>query len=419
LFLATTINYMDRLTLNIASSRIVEDFSLSKEQYGTLETYFGYAFAAGALVFGFLADRVSVRMLYPTALVAWSLMGMATGMTETFMGLLFCRTLLGFFESGHWPCALKTTQRLLPPSERTLGNSILQSGSAIGSVVTPAIMYFLVSKEPGGWRFAFQLIGFIGLGWGLLWLMSIRSDDVDGSRDATVDASATPNESSDEPRWSMSLLRKFLVCVVVVIAINACWHFLRVWLPLFLQEGRGYSQEFIYFFVMAYYIFTDIGCLAAGWGTVQLRKRLGLSTGVARWVVFFTCSLLTLTGIAAAYTPASNLLLGELMIIAAGSLGLFPCYYALTQEISVRHQGKLTGILGTVAWLTTSPLHKYFGRYVDQTHSYQMGLIIAGLIPLLAAVVWLVLWDWSSEKAREVTVAAVDPLATTEPATQT
>src|SRR5437764_11554365 len=75
LLLATTINYMDRQTLANAAVRISEEFRLSKEQYGSLEVAFGWAFAMGSLVFGFIADRVSIRWLYPALLIGWSLMG--------------------------------------------------------------------------------------------------------------------------------------------------------------------------------------------------------------------------------------------------------------------------------------------------------------------------------------------------------
>src|SRR5438034_1049151 len=110
LLCASMINYMDRLTLANVAVRITGEFKLSQEQYGNLELVFGWAFAAGSLAFGFVADRVSIRWLYPTVLLLWSATGFATGLVHSYTGLLTCRTLLGFFEAGHWPCALKTTQ---------------------------------------------------------------------------------------------------------------------------------------------------------------------------------------------------------------------------------------------------------------------------------------------------------------------
>jgi ACS family hexuronate transporter-like MFS transporter len=81
-------------------------------------------------------------------------------------------------------------------------------------------------------------------------------------------------------------------------------------------------------------------------------------------------------------------------LLGAGALGLFPCFYALSQEISGQHQGKITGALGFVAWASSAPVHKYFGRYIDQYQSYDLGIAIVGCLPLVAALVWLAVWDW-------------------------
>jgi ACS family hexuronate transporter-like MFS transporter len=127
LMLATVVNYMDRQTLSVTARRIKSEMRLTNEDYGWLETGFGIAFALGQTALGILADRVNVRWYYPLLLAMWSLMGFATGMMDTFTGLLICRVLLGLFEGGNWPCGIKTIQNLLPPAERALGNGILQN----------------------------------------------------------------------------------------------------------------------------------------------------------------------------------------------------------------------------------------------------------------------------------------------------
>ena len=109
LLLATTINYLDRQTLAVTSVRVTRELGLNNEQYGRLELCFGCAFAFGATVFGWIADRTSIRWLYPAVLVLWSLMGFCTGLVETYLGLLVCRTLLGFFDpaTGLARCGLR------------------------------------------------------------------------------------------------------------------------------------------------------------------------------------------------------------------------------------------------------------------------------------------------------------------------
>src|SRR3954462_8567703 len=149
LLLASAINYMDRQTLANTAPRITAQFGLKQEQYGNLELGFGWAFATGSVLFGLLADKVPLRWLYPGVLLLWSGAGFATGMIGSYSGLLGCRIALGFFEAGHWPCAVKTTQYLLAPKDRSMGNSGLRSGTSIGAVVTPLILSALLTSDVG------------------------------------------------------------------------------------------------------------------------------------------------------------------------------------------------------------------------------------------------------------------------------
>src|SRR5436189_4964404 len=73
LLLACAINYMDRQTLANAAERITTEFKLNNERYGNIEAVFAYAFAAGSILFGWLADRISVRWLYAGVLTFWSI----------------------------------------------------------------------------------------------------------------------------------------------------------------------------------------------------------------------------------------------------------------------------------------------------------------------------------------------------------
>jgi ACS family hexuronate transporter-like MFS transporter len=390
LLLATTINYMDRQTLANAAVRITNEFRLSKEQYGDLEVAFGWAFAAGSLLFGFISDRVSTRWLYPAVLFAWSLMGFLSAHTVNFNQLLACRTLLGLFEAGHWPCALKTTHLLLSPRDRTMGNSVLQSGASVGAIITPVVMRAMLTDSPGSWRLPFQVVGAVGLVWVLMWFVSIRPRDLDP-------AWQSAEEQTSAAEGFMTLRsaifnRRFVVALAILLCIHSTWQLLRVWLPMFLQIGRGYSESSALSFNAVYFLFTDIGCLSAGAASLWLARR-GLSPHVAKCRVFLFCSLLTSLTVLVALLPKSWLLLAALLLVGAGALGLYPCYYSFIQEISSRHVGKMTGLLATLVWAISSPVHRYFGRYVDQTHSFDLGIIIVGLTPLVGYLALVLFWD--------------------------
>lgn len=384
------INYMDRVTLASASVRVTSELSLSEAQYGNLELAFGWAFAGGSLMFGFLADRFRIYWLYPIVLAAWSLMGMATGWTHDFTGLLVCRTLLGFFEAGHWPCALKTTFALLDEKDRTMGNSVLQSGASIGAVITPQIMKMLVTDQPGSWRTAFIAVGAVGLLWVLLWFAFLRSRDLD------VKATA-PTAIVPPALWNILCSARFWAVAMVITGAQTVWHIYRVWLMKFLQTGRGFAEKVALDFNSLYYIATDVGCIVGGLLSLWLIRRRGSSPHDARRTVFAGACVLTSLSVLIPWLGKGWPLLGTLLLIGAGALALFPCYYSFVQELSATHVGRLTGLLSMWVWAVTSPLHSFFGMLVDRTKSYDLGLVIAGLAPWLGVLAMRLLWRKTPE----------------------
>ena len=385
LLLATTINYMDRVTLANASVRVTKEFGLSDQQYGNLELAFGWAFAVGSLVFGFLADRFRIYWLYPCVLAGWSIMGMISGWTENYTQLLICRTLLGFFEAGHWPCALKTTFALLNEKDRTLGNSVLQSGASIGAIITPQVMKLLLTDEVGSWRSAFVVVGAFGLIWIVIWFLMIRPRELD----------VPPPAADAAPPLALGRLvfsRNFWALALLITGTQTAWHIYRVWMMKFLQTGRGYSEAAALDFQSAYYIATDVGCFAAGFLSLWLIRKRHFTAHDARRRVYAAACLLTSFSI---FIPALGkgwMLLGALLVIGAGALALFPCYYSFVQELSAHHVGRLTGLLSMWVWAVTSPLHNLFGWIADTTGSYDHGLLIAGLAPWLGVIAMHWLW---------------------------
>src|SRR5262249_10045295 len=137
------------------------------------------------------------------------------------------------------------------------------------------------------------------------------------------------------------------------------------------------------YFTSAFYVATDAGCLAAGFAARFLASR-GWSVHASRVLTFLTCGLLTALGAVVAVLPPGPVMLGILLLIAAGALGLFPIYYSLSQELTSRHQGKVTGCLGCIAWLGSALMHWQVGRWVDQTGSYSTVLTVTGFLPLAA-----------------------------------
>jgi MFS family permease len=387
LLLASAINYMDRQTLASAAVRITAQFHLSQEQYGNVELVFGWAFAAGSLAFGVLADRVAVRWLYPVVLIFWSAAGFATGMINSYGGLLACRTVLGFFEAGHWPCAIRTTRQLLEGKDRALGNSVLQSGTSIGAIVTPLVMSRVLTTQLESWKYAFQIVGLLGLLWVAGWFLLVR-----GRR-----LSASGRQGGAE-LWRVLVSRRMLVILFVLACINTTWQLLRAWLPKFLQEGRGYAERDALYFTSLFYVATDFGCVGAGLAASWLHRR-GLGVHRSRMIAFLICAVASALTSMAVMFPQGWPLLVVLLVVGAGALGVFPLYHAFTQDLSAEHQGKVTGVAGVFGWAISAPAQTLFGRRIDQTGSFNLGVGVVGWLPVVAfAALWL-LWGRSGAAA--------------------
>lgn len=390
---ATVVNYMDRMALNQMAKQIQAAFGLNNTQYGWLESVFSLAFAFGAIGTGFVVDRVSVRLVYPLMVVGWSLAGILTGFAGSFWMLLTCRFMLGLFEAGNWPCAIRTLRTTLRPEERSFGNSLFGSGTALGAVVTPmlvlAILRWAAANDAAdAWRVPFQVIGSLGLVWVALWFLTVPRRMLN-----PTDATGAPPAPQGAVRFADVFRdRRFWALFVMALSVNFTWHGYRTWLPLYLQKQRGYTFEEMSAFTTAYYLVADIGTWTAGLMTLFLFRR-GVRLHTSRVLMFACGAALTLWTVAVPFLPDGWPLRAGLLAVAFGALGLFPTYFALSQEISSSHQGKVTGTLGASAHLSLAVVYPLEGWICDATASYEWVLGGIGLFPLLTLGV--VLWLWA------------------------
>jgi ACS family hexuronate transporter-like MFS transporter len=435
LLLALVLNYMDRQTLSQTITAIERDIQLNNTQYGRLEKGFGYAFAFGGLAFGIVVDRVSVRWLYPFVLLGWSAAGLATGyadhlgrvvtpllagwcdvqalsltddpsITESYLGFLVCRVILGFFEAGQWPCALVTTQRLLSPADRSFGNSILQSGASLGAILTPFVVGFFDNQQSGWWRMPYVAIGILGMAWVVPWLATVWHLDLSRAAGPNLDSGGSSAVQENRQQPLFLLLRRYFALVVVVIAINMLWQFFRAWLPKMLEQYHGYSAREVRWFIVGYYIATDVGCICTG-AAVRWLANGRMSVHHARLATFAACTALTSLSVIAAQLPKGPWLLALFLLIGFGALGLFPNYYSFTQDLSARHYGKIAGSLGFITWVVSSEMQERIGKAVDATKSYKEAILWIGLTPLAGLLAMLLLWGRtvpSSEVSTKETV---------------
>jgi len=404
LLLATLLNYMDRQTLAVTLPTLKQQFNLTEGRVGMVEGCFGFAFAAGSLLFGWVADRVGPRRLYPIVLTGWSLAGIATAGagqswlvawletaddapgTGVYRWLLLCRTTLGLFEAGHWPCALLTVRAILTARDRTLGNGILQSGASIGAILVAP--YVEAADRAGlSWGFPFWSIGVAGLAWVPLWLWLVGHQDL---RQPKADDSSSPVTPT-----ASHLTRRIIVLAIVVATLTISWQFLRAWLALFLQDYHGYTQAATRALMPGYFIAADVGCIMSGVLVTRLTSR-GWQVQSARQFGYLIFSMLAGGAALIPFVGNGWLMVALLFTAGAGILGLHPYYYALTQELSMTRMGILSGVLAAWGWIASSLTQILLGRHIEATRSYELGLVLVGLAPAVGFVALLLFWPRKS-----------------------
>jgi ACS family hexuronate transporter-like MFS transporter len=348
-------------------------------------------------VSGIVVDQVSVRWVYPLVVLGWSAAGVLTGYANGFVWLFACRVALGLFEAGNWPCGIRTTRAVLRPEERSFGNSLFQSGTAVGAIITPTVVLVIVQQadaaapgpgpDPQSWKLPFKIIGWIGVVWVAFWFLTVPARLLKTASQPL----AEPNPGASRYR-DIFLDRRFWAVLGLVIAINIAWHTYRVWLPKYLQRDRDYTEAGMTALMTWFYLLADIGSWTVGLMTLIVARR-GYSLHGTRLLMLLACSGLALTSLVVPFAPTGLALKSSVLVFAFASLGLFPTYFALSQELSSIHQGKVSGTLGATAHLFLSlVVYPIQGYVIEQTGSYDLVLAVAGLFPLLATLLLGMMW---------------------------
>src|ERR1051325_8774970 len=153
IFLATLINYIDRLTISVLAPVITRDLGLSNTEFGGVVTWFLLAYTISQSVSGKLYDRVGTRRGFTFSIITWSAAAAGHAFARGLASLSALRFVLGFGEAGNWPGAAKAVAEWFPVRQRALGMAIFNSGAAIGSIVSPPLIIWL--QQTYDWQTTF------------------------------------------------------------------------------------------------------------------------------------------------------------------------------------------------------------------------------------------------------------------------
>ncbi len=386
LFLATTLNYLDRQTMSILAPMLQRDMHLDNEALGWLFAVFYYAYMCGQVAVGPVLDRSHLRWAFGTAVIAWSAVSALTGLATGFAGLIVFRFLLGVAEAANWPAALRIVARALPPEERALGNGIFTSGTSVGALIAPGLI--LAVSAALGWRWAFVLVGALGFVWIGVWVLSTGTPELNHVwRDPVTAGEGWRGQR----RIFAGILRspRFFPVLIVSVLINPYLYFSVNWLPTYFAQHRGFTPGRQMGLVLtAIYLGLDIGNLGCGAAILKL-VRSGRSTESARRIVFLSATAALILCGAVPFLPLVSEATAALILVNVG-LGVWTAMYlTMAQDVSPTHVSTALGILSSSGSLAGALAMWAVGKITQQTASFTIPMAAFAIASVVAAVAGL------------------------------
>lgn len=387
LFVATSINYMDRQVIALLKPTLQQSIGLTELNYGYIVDAFQIAYAAGLLGAGRLIDRLGTRIGYMLVMAVWSLSAMGHALATSAMEFGVARFCLGWGESGNFPAAIKTVAEWFPPQERSLATGIFNSGANIGAILAPAIVPWVTLRY--GWHAAFLLTGLLGLPWIVWWFLRYHTPQAPSQlgegmlRQAPSTTDSAPTISwrrllSFRQTWGFSLA-KFLT--------DPIWWFYLYWLPSYFSSKFNLSLSHLGLPLIIIYNVSAVGSIGGGWLPTPFR-RMGLSSSYARLAAMLCCGAVVVPIYTAADLKTEWTAIALLSLAAGAHQGFSANLFTTASDMFPRSAvGTVVGIGGMAGALGGAVFAFFAGHVLQLTHSYRILFAIAACAYLVAVLI--------------------------------
>ena len=331
LFLATTINYMDRQVLSLTwKDFIAPDFHWTDDDYGTITGLFSVFYAVANLFAGKFIDWMGTKKGYLIAIFVWSVgacmhaacgwgaIGLAGGSivaltTISVWLFLACRMILAVGEAGNFPAAIKVTAEYFPKKDRAFATSIFNSGASVGALAAPATIPLLA--RACGWEMAFIIIGVLGFFWMGLWAWlyekPARNQRVNQAelnyieQDSDIaEVQDRKNVKDDEETisfWKCFTFRQTWSFIVGKFMTDGVWWFFLFWAPAYFSDVYHYTSDSPMGILLIFTLYAIVTVVSIGGGYLPkyfVEKR-GMNPYLGRMRAMFIFACFPLLGLLA------------------------------------------------------------------------------------------------------------------------
>ncbi|MCH8611551.1 MFS transporter [Arsenicicoccus dermatophilus] len=401
LFVTVVINYLDRSNLSVASTGIAKDPHLTTFQQGLMLSAFGWTYAAAQIPGGWLVDRVPPRVLYPAALVLWSLATCLMGVVGSFVGLFVLRLAVGAFEAPAYPINNKVVTAWFPERERAGAIGFYTSGQFVGlALLTPLLLWM---QKSYGWHTIFVVTGLVGLVWAVVWFAVYRGPrDFRGTNDAELEHIAVGGglvdvdggQHAKEPfRWGDLALvlsrRKLWGAYLGQFCLTSTLWFFLTWFPTYLVKYRHMDFLKTGFLASLPFVAAFVGVVFSGIFSDRLLRR-GVSVGTARKLPIITGLLISISVLGANHTDSTGMVIFFLALAFFGN-GLASITWSLVSALAPsRLLGLTGGVFNFIGNLSSIATPLIIGALVSET-DFTPALVYIAVVSALGALSYLLL----------------------------
>lgn len=337
LFLATTVNYMDRQVLSLTWKDFISpEFHWTDSDYGTITGLFSIFYAIANLFAGKFIDWMGTKKGYLIAIGVWStgaVMHAGCGWvamqiegyptiealrmvqagsdaavaiaTVSVWLFLSCRLILAAGEAGNFPAAIKVTAEYFPKKDRAFSTSIFNSGASVGALAAPATIPLLARAL--GWEWAFIIIGVLGYVWMGLWMWlyekpaqnkrvnqaELNYINQDDEEEVAQTKDAPEKEEKTISFWKCFTFRQTWSFIVGKFFTDGVWWFFLFWAPAYFSDQYGYTSDSTMGILLIFTLYAIVTVLSIGGGylpTYFVDKRgMNPYIGRMRAMLIFAC----------------------------------------------------------------------------------------------------------------------------------
>jgi ACS family D-galactonate transporter-like MFS transporter len=398
LFLATTINYVDRSNLSIVAPFLAKELQLGPVQMGLLFSAFAWSYAIANLPGGWLIDRFGSRIVYGVAQLGWSAATLALGLVSGFGALFGLRFAVGLAEAPAFPVNNRVVSAWFPQSERGRATSTYASGQYVGSALLSPLLFWMATEF--GWRSVFWGTGVAGLLSAVVWLMvyrdPLRSTRANAAELELITAGGALTQMPVRERLTGAqiarLLRERQVWALGLgkFAVMSSLYFLLTWFPTYLVNERGMTSLKAGAATSLPYIAATIGVLLGGAWSDWLLKR-GTHISAARKIPIVSGFLGASSIVLVNYTTDNAVAL-SILTFAFFAQGVSSNSWSIIAEVAPRSMMGVTGgiinFTGHLAGIVTPIL---IGFIIRETRSFELVLAYVSLAGLVGALSYTVI----------------------------